>query len=120
MKGDDHEENIADRLNGLGLATAITMLFGVAAGLPAAAADLDELKAQGFVRVAIANEPPWAEVKTDGSVTGVAPEVARAVMKKMGVDKLLASISEYGAMIPWVQARRFGMVAAGLFIKPER
>ena len=104
----------------VGLATAVTMLVGMAAGQPAVAADLEELKAQGFVRIAIANEPPWTEVKTDGTVTGAAPEVARAVMKKMGVDEILASISEYGAMIPGVQAGRFDMVAAGLFIKPER
>lgn len=106
--------------NTLGLLTAITMVFGVVVDRPAVAADLEELKEQGFVRIAIANEPPWTEVKTDGTVTGAAPEVARAVMKKLGVKEVVASISEYGAMIPGVQARRFDMVAAGLFIKPER
>ena len=87
---------------------------------PAMAADLENLKEQGFARIAIANEPPWTQVSTDGKVSGAAPDLARAVLKKLGVGDVVASISEYGAMIPGVQARRFDLVAAGLFIKPER
>tara|TARA_B110000503_G_scaffold17999_1_gene26316 strand:- start:3932 stop:4777 length:846 start_codon:yes stop_codon:yes gene_type:complete len=94
-------------------------LVGVT-GMPASAADLDELKEQGFARIAIANEPPWTMVTTGGEVSGAAPDLARAVLNKMGVEDVVASVSEYGAMIPGVQARRFDMVAAGLFIKPER
>lgn len=88
--------------------------------LPTMAADLEELKEQGFARIAIANEPPWTMVTTGGEVSGAAPDLARAVLKKMGIDDVVASVSEYGAMIPGVNARRFDMVAAGLFIKPER
>ena len=93
-------------------------MFGMAA--PAAADTLAELKEQGFARLAIANEPPWTEVKPDGKVSGAAVEVARAVLAKLGVGDVVASISEYGAMIPGLQAGRFDLVTAGLFIKPER
>lgn len=89
-------------------------------GMPAVAADLEQLKEQGFARIAIANEPPWTMVTTGGEVSGAAPDLARAVLNKMGIKEIVASVSEYGAMIPGVQARRFDMVAAGLFIKPER
>ena len=89
-------------------------------GMPAVAADLTQLKEQGFARIAIANEPPWTMVTTGGEVSGAAPDLARAVLNKMGIKEIVASVSEYGAMIPGVQARRFDMVAAGLFIKPER
>lgn len=104
---------------------AATSVIGIAAGLfvgrPAkAAGKLEQLKEQGFARIAIANEPPWTEVKADGKITGAAPEVARAVFAKLGIPEIVASISEYGAMIPGLQARRFDTVAAGLFIKPER
>lgn len=81
---------------------------------------LDALKEQGFARIAIANEPPFTAVNPDGSVSGAAPDVARAVFKRLGVDDVVASISEYGAMIPGLQARRFDAVTAGLFMKPER
>lgn len=100
-------------------------VLGLAAGLfmdgaAEAAGKLEQLKEQGFARIAIANEPPWTEVKADGKVSGAGPEVARAVFAKLGVPEIVASISEYGAMIPGIQARRFDAVAAGLFIKPER
>jgi polar amino acid transport system substrate-binding protein len=106
------------------LSTILTLTaFGASALMAtgaAMAADLEELKAQGFARIAIANEPPWTQVTSDGKVSGAGPDLARAVLQKMGVEDVVASISEYGAMIPGVQARRFDMVAAGLFIKPER
>jgi ectoine/hydroxyectoine ABC transporter solute-binding protein len=49
-----------------------------------------------------------------------APDVAREVFKRLGVPDVVASISEYGAMIPGLQAGRFDVVTAGLFMKPER
>lgn len=113
----------ATSLTGLMTATAVVMtVMGVSiTAAPAHAADtLTMLKDQKFARIAIANEPPYTEVKTDGTVTGAAPEVARAVLKKLGVEDVVASISEYGAMIPGLQARRWDMVSAGLFIKAER
>jgi polar amino acid transport system substrate-binding protein len=86
----------------------------------AAAEKLDDLKAQGFARVAIANEPPYTAVAADGKVSGAAPDVAREVFKRLGVPDIVASISEYGAMIPGIQAHRFDAITAGLFMKPER
>jgi len=81
---------------------------------------LEQLKAQGFARVAIANEPPYTAVAPDGKVSGAAPDVAREVFKRLGVPEIVASISEYGAMIPGLQAGRHDAVTAGLFMKPER
>jgi len=105
-----------------GLALGLAVVAGVSIQSSPAWADeaLARLKEQGFARIAIANEPPWTEVKADGKVSGAAPEVARAVLAKLGVPEVVASISEYGAMIPGLQARRFDLVTAGLFIKPER
>lgn len=95
----------------------------LALSLPATAQDnakLEQLKAQGFARVAIANEPPYTAVAADGKVSGAAPEVAREIFKRLGVGEIVASISEYGAMIPGLQAGRHDVVTAGLFMKPER
>ncbi|WP_028002445.1 ectoine/hydroxyectoine ABC transporter substrate-binding protein EhuB [Sinorhizobium arboris] len=101
-----------------GLAFVSTLSF-----TSAALADddkLEQLKSQGFARVAIANEPPYTAVSADGKVSGAGPDVARAIFKKLGVPDIVASVSEYGAMIPGIQARRFDAVTAGLFMKPER
>jgi polar amino acid transport system substrate-binding protein len=101
-----------------GVALAATIL----ASGPSTADDdkLEQLKAQGFARVAIANEPPFTAVAADGKVSGAAPDVAREIFKRLGVPEIVASISEYGAMIPGLQAGRHDVVTAGLFMKPER
>lgn len=92
----------------------------LAAPLPALADKLDDLKDQGYVRVSIGNEPPYTAVAADGKVSGAAPDVARAVFAALGVADLEASIAEYGAMIPSLQAGRVDVITAGLFMKPER
>lgn len=101
---------------GLAVAAAIAVVT------PGSADDskLEQLKAQGFARLAIANEPPYTAVAADGKVSGAAPDVAREIFKRLGVADVVASISEYGAMIPGLQAGRFDVVTAGLFMKPER
>jgi polar amino acid transport system substrate-binding protein len=72
------------------------------------------------VRIAIANEPPYTAVAADGSVSGAAPDLARVIFKSLGVNDVVASISEYGGMIPGLQARHHDAITAGLFMKPER
>ena len=106
----------------LTMTAGASALMAVVAAAPAFADDdkLAELKEQGFARVAIANEPPFTAVAADGKVSGAAPDVAREVFKRLGVPDIVASISEYGAMIPGLQARRHDVVTAGLFMKPER
>jgi polar amino acid transport system substrate-binding protein len=84
------------------------------------AGTLDDLRAQGYATVVVANDPPYSNIKSDGHVTGAAPDVARAVMKKLGVPELKAKVMGYGAMIPALQARRVDMATSGLYIKPKR
>ncbi|MCP8894519.1 ectoine/hydroxyectoine ABC transporter substrate-binding protein EhuB [Shinella daejeonensis] len=106
----------------MAMAAGAGALAAFVAAAPASADDgkLEELKAQGFARVAIANEPPFTAVAADGKVSGAAPDVAREVFKRLGVEDIVASISEYGAMIPGLQAGRHDVITAGLFMKPER
>ena len=101
-----------------GASTVAVML--AAAPVSADENKLQELKDQGFARVAIANEPPFTAVAADGKVSGAAPDVAREVFKRLGINEIVASISEYGAMIPGLQAHRHDVITAGLFMKPER
>ncbi|MBY5864565.1 ectoine/hydroxyectoine ABC transporter substrate-binding protein EhuB [Rhizobium leguminosarum] len=104
------------------LSAASLSVLLVTAAAPASAADdkLEQLKEQGYARIAIANEPPFTAVGADGKVSGAAPDVARAIFEKLGIKEVVASISEYGAMIPGLQAGRHDAITAGLFMKPER
>ncbi|MPZ61226.1 MAG: ectoine/hydroxyectoine ABC transporter substrate-binding protein EhuB [Propionibacteriales bacterium] len=81
---------------------------------------LEQGRDQGFLRVGIANEPPYTEVTADGAVTGVEPDLLRAVLKKIGIDEIEGVVTPYDQMIPGLQARRWDVIAAGLFMKQSR
>ena len=81
---------------------------------------LEEMKRTGVARIAIANEPPYTEVNPDGTVTGAEPELARAILKRMGVKDVQGVVTPYEAMIPGLNARRWDMITAGLFMKQSR
>ncbi len=81
---------------------------------------LQRIKDQGYVRVGFANEAPFGYAETDGTLTGEAPEVARAVFEALGIPELQGVLTEFGSLIPGLQARRFDVIAAGMFINPDR
>ena len=81
---------------------------------------LDRAKRQGFLRVAFSNEAPYAYATTAGKLTGEAPEIARAVFKRMGINELDAVLTEWSSLIPGLKAGRFDVITAGMFILPQR
>jgi len=102
---------------GLGAATAV-----MAGGTRIAFAEtaLERAKAQGFIRVGFANEAPFGYATPDGKLTGEAPEVAKAVLAKMGIAQVDGVLTEFGSLIPGLKAGRFDIIAAGMFINPKR
>jgi polar amino acid transport system substrate-binding protein len=81
---------------------------------------LAELQEAGTVTVGIANEPPFGYEDQEGNVTGEAPELARAVLTELGIEEIEAVAVEFGALIPGLEAGQYDMIAAGMFITPER
>lgn len=81
---------------------------------------LDRLKEEGVVKLGVANEKPYGFITSDGEVTGVAPEITKAVFKEMGIDTVEGEVTEFGSLIPALQAGRFDVVTAGMDIRPER
>lgn len=75
---------------------------------------------QGYLTVAIFNEPPYTKLEPDGTVTGAEPDVLRAVLQKLGVEDIRGERVEYESMIPALQAGRVDVIAAGLFMKQSR
>lgn len=87
------------------------------------AADADVLaqaQEQGFIRVGFANEAPYGFADEAGNLTGEAPAVGREVMSRLEVPEIDGVLTEFGSLIPGLQARRFDIIAAGMFITPER
>lgn len=106
----------------IGLLSACTKT-NVTPGSPGGggAADLlSKAKQQGFLTVVVGNEPPYTKVDTDGTVTGCEPDVLRAVCKKLGINDVKGIVSPYESMIPGLQANRWDVIAAGLFMKQSR
>ncbi len=87
-----------------------------------AAADglLAELQERGSITIGIANEVPFGFVGDDGEATGIAPDVARAVLAELGIDEVDAQVVEFGNLIGGLQAGQYDLIAAGMYITPER
>jgi polar amino acid transport system substrate-binding protein len=81
---------------------------------------LDKARQQGFIQVGFANEAPYGFTDTSGKLTGEAPELARVVFKELGINEVRGVQLAFGGLIGGLQARRFDVIAAGMFITPER
>lgn len=73
------------------------------------------------IRVGYANEAPFAyQDPATGKLTGEAPEIARVVLSRMGIVEVQGVLTEFGALIPGLQAGRFDIIAAGMYVLPPR
>ncbi|CAK7259636.1 ectoine/hydroxyectoine ABC transporter substrate-binding protein EhuB [Shinella sp. YE25] len=101
---------------------AAVLAFAAAsvAGPSLAETTLEKAKAAGYIRIGFANEAPFGFATPDGKLTGEAPEVAKAVLAKMGIPEVDGVLTEFGSLIPGLKAGRFDIIAAGMFINPKR
>jgi polar amino acid transport system substrate-binding protein len=93
---------------------------GFSVGDAGAETTLEGLKGGTVLRIGYANEPPFAFLKDDGTVTGESPEIVKQVMTQMGVTKVEAVLTEWASLIPGLRAKRFDIIAAGMFVLPKR
>lgn len=104
--------------------TAVMALSAIAASALAStavsAATLAEIQEAGSVRIAVANEIPYGYVDPTGEAMGAGPDVAKAIMEKLGVENIEWVTTNFSSLIPGLQADRFDMVAAEMAILPDR
>ena len=81
---------------------------------------LERAQRTGVIRVGFANENPYAYATPDGTLTGEAVEVARAIFTELGIEEMDGVLTEFGALIPGLQANRFDVITAGMYITPTR
>lgn len=81
---------------------------------------LERVQREGEVTVGFANEQPYAYQTAEGELTGSSVEIARRIMENLGVTEMNGVLTEFASLIPGLQAERFDMVTAGMFITPER
>ncbi|MBZ3900998.1 MULTISPECIES: ectoine/hydroxyectoine ABC transporter substrate-binding protein EhuB [Streptomyces] len=81
---------------------------------------LQQLRAKGTVRLGIAGEQPYGYIGEDGEVTGSAPAIATRIFRRLGVDHVEPFPTEFGSLIFGLNSLQFDVVAAGMYINPER
>ncbi|GAB6126064.1 transporter substrate-binding domain-containing protein [Humidesulfovibrio idahonensis] len=74
----------------------------------------------GVLRIGYAVEAPHAFLKPGGQVTGQSPETARLVADRLGIARVEWRMAEFGALLDELEQGRIDVIAAGMFITPER
>lgn len=108
-------------LPGLASAFLAITLLAACGGEDRSRDTLERVREEGTVRIGYANEAPYAYRDADtGRVTGEAPEIARVILSRMGVEEVEGVLTEFGSLIPALNAGRVDIVAAGMYVLPER
>ena len=108
------------------LAAVIMLLAGCSpetddAGSSVTGNTLEKAQQAGTIRVGFANEAPYAYIDSaTNRLTGEAPEIARVILERLGVNEIEGVLTEFGSLIPGLQAGRFDIIAAGMYVLPER
>lgn len=75
---------------------------------------------EGGVRLGFSGGAPFSILQPDGSFTGAGPDLARAVLTKMGVQKFEGVRIDFAGLIPALLAGRIDMIVSATNITPER
>lgn len=103
-------------------------VLGLALGCGAGAAvwltrdhSLDRLRERGVIRIGYAIEAPYAYLEAGRAVpAGESPAVAAAIVSRLGIPAVDWRQCEFPALIDELEAGRIDVIAAGMFVTPER
>jgi polar amino acid transport system substrate-binding protein len=101
----------------LGVAALTVGSFG---GSASAQSLLEKIKAGETIRLGFSNEIPWAYPGDNNAPLGFVNAMAIDILKKLGTTKIEPIVTEWGALIPGLQAGRFDIITGGMYILPER
>ena len=96
--------------------------FVVSAGITVSAYAQDALERvqSDGIRIGFNNEAPFIFKQEDGSLAGADYDLLKLALERLGVTQFEGVLVNFGSLIPGIQARRFDMIAAGLYIRPKR
>ncbi len=81
---------------------------------------LAKAKAGDPIRIGFANEIPFAYPGDDGSPKGFVNAITIGILHNMGFDKIEPVQTEWGGLIPGLQANRFDIITGGMNILKSR
>lgn len=104
--------------------TKLMLTAGIAVlGLGAAANAgplMDRIDAGESIRIGFANEIPWAYPGENNAPMGFVNAYALGVLETMGYDNIEPVVTEWGGLIPGLQANRFDVITGGMYILESR
>lgn len=81
---------------------------------------LQQIRQQGYARVAVANEIPYGYMGAKEHAHGFGPDIARRVLHRMGIDRIQWTVPGFGSPIPAIKAGRVDLAAASQAILSQR
>lgn len=100
------------------LATAAALVCGATASH--ADALTDKAKSGEPIRIGFAHEIPWAYPGEKNEPLGFANALALGVLKSMGYTNIEPVVTDWGGLIPGLQAGRFDIITGGMYITGAR
>ena len=98
---------------------AAALAFALAA--PTAAQDLlAKARAGETIRIGFANEVPWAYPGEGNKPLGFVNAIALGVLKEMNMTNIEPVVTEWGGLIPGLNANRFDIITGGMYILNSR
>lgn len=87
----------------------------------AAAQDLLEKAEAGEpIRIGFANEVPWAYPGDENAPLGFVNAIAMGVLDEMGISNIEPVVTDWGGLIPGLNAGRFDVITGGMYILGSR
>lgn len=87
---------------------------------PAGDGSLRSIREARRVRVGYAVEPPYAFVREDGAIDGESAGLARLVVARLALGRIDWVATDFDELLPGLEAGRYDVIAAGLFVTAER
>ncbi|MER9481953.1 MULTISPECIES: ectoine/hydroxyectoine ABC transporter substrate-binding protein EhuB [unclassified Mesorhizobium] len=81
---------------------------------------LEKIKNGETIRIGFSNEVPWAYPGANNEPLGFVNAMTLDILKKLGTTKVEPIVTEWGSLIPGLQAGRFDIITGGMYILPER
>jgi polar amino acid transport system substrate-binding protein len=103
-----------------GWALAAVLLMAPLANHAVAQDTIAQGRTQGYLRLGFANEAPFSYATSEGKLAGVDVEILNALLKEIGIPEMQGGLTTFGSLIPGLRARRFDIVASGIYIRPDR
>lgn len=80
----------------------------------------DRIAAGEPIRIGFSNVPIWGYPDENGDAKGFVNEIALGILAEMGYDNVETSVTEWGGLIPGLQANRYDIITGGLYILNSR